>query len=216
MNTSATNPITTVLINETEVKPIEYKNQRVITLPMMDKIHGRTDGTARRRFNDNKSKLVEGEDYFEITRASVIRTLGLERSQGGGSPRMILLTETGYLLLVKLFTDDLSWKIQRQLVRSYFKAEETRPPRQAQHALPDESIPEPHPNMSADDKQILVDDLFNQINELLDEADRLTIVFRNTHLLANRIINTLVLTNPDQYIPVRLRTAMINREGVNK
>ncbi len=77
MNTSATNPITTVLINETEIKPVEYRNQRVITLPMMDKIHGRSSGNARKRFNDNKSRLVEGEDYFEVNQPSVIRTLGL-------------------------------------------------------------------------------------------------------------------------------------------
>jgi hypothetical protein len=32
------------------------------------------------------------------------------------------LTESGYLLLVKTFQDDLAWKVQRQLVNGYFKA----------------------------------------------------------------------------------------------
>lgn len=76
-----------------------------------------------------------------------------------------------------------------------------------------EAEPEPAPNLSADEKQILVDDLFDQINDLLNEADRLTIVFRNTHLLANRIINTLVLTNPDQYKNVRLRNITSRLSG---
>lgn len=76
-----------------------------------------------------------------------------------------------------------------------------------------EAEPEPAPNLSADEKQILVDDLFDQINDLLNEADRLTIVFRNTHLLANRIINTLVLTNPDQYKNIRLRNITSRLSG---
>lgn len=33
----------------------------VIMLPMMDQVHGRPDGTARKRFNDHKDRLIEGE-----------------------------------------------------------------------------------------------------------------------------------------------------------
>ena len=33
-----------------------------------------------------------------------------------------LLTQTGYLMIVKSFTDDLSWAIQRELVNGYFAA----------------------------------------------------------------------------------------------
>ncbi len=31
------------------------------------------------------------------------------------------MTESGYLMLVKSFTDDLAWEVQRQLVSSYFR-----------------------------------------------------------------------------------------------
>ncbi|HNQ43870.1 MAG TPA: hypothetical protein PKI59_05545 [Candidatus Cloacimonadota bacterium] len=31
-------------------------------------------------------------------------------------------TESGYLMLVKSLTDDLSWAVQRELVNSYFRA----------------------------------------------------------------------------------------------
>ena len=34
------------------------------------------------------------------------------------------MTETGYLMIVKSFTDDLAWSVQRQLVNTYFKAKE--------------------------------------------------------------------------------------------
>lgn len=41
-----------------------------------------------------------------------------------GNPSLItyLLTESGYLMIVKTFTDDLSWKVQRELVNTYFRA----------------------------------------------------------------------------------------------
>lgn len=35
---------------------------------------------------------------------------------------LVLMTEQGYLMLVKSFTDDLAWEVQRQLVNTYFKA----------------------------------------------------------------------------------------------
>lgn len=35
------------------------------------------------------------------------------------------MTESGYLMLVKSFTDDLAWEVQRKLVKSYFKAADT-------------------------------------------------------------------------------------------
>lgn len=33
-----------------------------------------------------------------------------------------LITESGYLMLVKSFTEDLAWEVQQKLVNSYFKA----------------------------------------------------------------------------------------------
>ncbi len=33
------------------------------------------------------------------------------------------MTETGYLMITKSFTDDLSWSVQRQLVNNYFQKE---------------------------------------------------------------------------------------------
>lgn len=35
-----------------------------------------------------------------------------------------LLSESGYLMLVKSFSDDLSWQVQRQIVKAYFRTRE--------------------------------------------------------------------------------------------
>jgi len=113
-----------VKINDHDISVKEYYNQRVITFKDIDTVHERAEGTARKRFNDNRKHFIEGTDFFVINQASEIRTLGIERPQGGVPEKITLITESGYLMLVKSFTDDLAWEVQRQLVNSYFKYKE--------------------------------------------------------------------------------------------
>lgn len=110
-----------IIINDMPVQVKEYGGQRVVTLKDIDKVHGRPDGTARKRFNENKKRFIEGEDYFTLNQPSEIRTLGITRPQGGVPKNVTLITESGYLMLVKSFHDDLAWNVQRQLVNSYFR-----------------------------------------------------------------------------------------------
>lgn len=117
--TTETN-IPSITINETELNPIEFENQRVVTFAMIDKVHGRKTGTAQRNFIANKERLIEKDDYYLIDFAqnNVFRCFGIQIPPRG----LTVLTESGYLLLVKSFTDDLAWQVQRQLVRTYFKS----------------------------------------------------------------------------------------------
>lgn len=113
-----------VEINNTTLGIKEYNGQRVITFKDIDRVHERPDGTARRNFTSNKKYLIENEDYFKITRnisMDEIRTLNITIPPKGTT----LLTESGYLLLVKSFNDDLAWQVQRQLVGSYFRLKDT-------------------------------------------------------------------------------------------
>lgn len=112
----------TVTINKTELPIKEYHGQRVVTLKEIDTVHNRPDGTARRNLNANKDHFIEGTDFFVLDQPSEIRTLGFERPQGGTPQSVTLITESGYLMLVKSFTDDLAWAVQRQLVNTYFRA----------------------------------------------------------------------------------------------
>lgn len=111
-----------VTINGTDIQAKVWNGQRVVTFADIDKVHNRPEGTARKRFNDNKKHLIENEDYFKIKKSlmSENRTLGIEVPNRG----ITVLTESGYLLLVKSFTDNLAWSVQRQLVNSYFKFRE--------------------------------------------------------------------------------------------
>lgn len=112
----------TITINSTALAVKEYEGKRVVTLRDIDTVHGRPEGTARKRFNDNRAHFIEGEDFWMLTQPSEIRTLGITRPQGGVPDSVILITESGYLMLVKSFTDDLAWTVQRQLVNGYFRA----------------------------------------------------------------------------------------------
>lgn len=120
-----TNDIVTIGSSSLQTK--EYRNLRVVTFKDVDTVHERADGTASRNFRANRERFIENEDYFELNQPDEIRRLGLSRPQGGVPDKVILLTESGYLMLVKSFTDDLAWKVQRQLVKSYFRAKEAQP-----------------------------------------------------------------------------------------
>ena len=114
-----------IKIGENDLQVKEWNGQRVVTFKDIDRVHQRPDGTARKRFNDNKQHLLENVDYFNLKKSEVLmsekRTLGFDVPNRG----LTVLTESGYLLIVKSFTDDLAWDVQRKLVNTYFKFKET-------------------------------------------------------------------------------------------
>ena len=114
-----------IRIGNSDIAIKEYKGKRVVTFKDIDEVHGRPDGTARKRFADNRKHFVAGEDFFIVTpqnlenaELSEKRTLENDVTSNRGT---VLITEQGYLMLVKSFTDDLAWEVQRQLVNTYFK-----------------------------------------------------------------------------------------------
>lgn len=86
------------VINNTRISIKEFSGQRVVTFKDIDAVHGRPDGTARKRFNDNREHFIVGEDFFVLTQPSEIRTLGIQRPQGGTPESVTLVTESGYLI----------------------------------------------------------------------------------------------------------------------
>ena len=112
-----------ILVNNQELEIREYQGQRVVTFNDIDSVHRRPSGTAGRNFRENRKHFIKNEDFFEVTPVSFqldeIRRFGINSPKGG-----ILITESGYLMLVKSFTDDLAWEVQRQLVKTYFRVKE--------------------------------------------------------------------------------------------
>lgn len=119
------NELKTVSINQTDITVKEYQGKRVVTLKEIDACHGRPEGTAGRNFRTNKQHFIEGTDYFsvELTTDEIRRQFGAGKNAGR---TITVVTESGYLMLVKSFTDDLAWDVQRQLVNSYFRVEQKK------------------------------------------------------------------------------------------
>lgn len=116
-------------INNHELGVKEFNKQRVVTFKDVDLVHERPNGTASRNFRTNRKYFIPGEDYF-LVKPQDIQNDEIRRSEI--NPRgTTLLTETGYLMLVKSFTDDLAWDVQRKLVKSYFRAKQ-----EVQQAVP--------------------------------------------------------------------------------
>lgn len=110
------------LINNAPMEIREYSGQRVVTFRDIDTVHQRADGTAKRNFNTNKKYFIEGIDFF-IVKPSDIQPYEFRTSEINNRGT-ILLTESGYLMIVKSFTDELAWAVQRELVNSYFRVRE--------------------------------------------------------------------------------------------
>jgi len=111
-----------VKINNQNLEVKEFDGQRVVTFKDIDTLHERVEGTAGRNFRENKERFIENVDFFFVKPAD-IQNNEIRRSEINNSGTY-LITESGYLMLVKSFTDDLAWKVQRQLVNTYFRAKE--------------------------------------------------------------------------------------------
>lgn len=110
-----------VEVNGFSLPVVELKGQRVVTLSMVDSVHERPEGTAGRNFRENRDRLIPGEDYYELT-ADEIRRQSMTEVFAARTAKGFLLTESGYLMLVKSLNDDLAWEVQRELVNCYFRA----------------------------------------------------------------------------------------------
>lgn len=110
-----------VKINNKNLQVKEYQGQRVITFKDIDMVHERAEGTASRNFRENRDKFIKDVDYFHLSYEEVRATNFVERPNSQG---LTLMTESGYLMLVKSLTDDLAWKVQRQLVNNYFRGKQ--------------------------------------------------------------------------------------------
>lgn len=108
-----------IKINSQNIQIKEFKNQRVLTFKDIDTAHERPEGTAKRNFNENKKHFILGTDYFVRNSYEAKAEFDIIAPNG-----LTIITEFGYLMLVKSFTDDLAWKVQRELVNNYFKVKE--------------------------------------------------------------------------------------------
>lgn len=110
-----------IQIANKELSVKELNGLRVVTFKDIDMLHERVEGTANKRFLDNQKHFIKNTDYFEFTGEELKAFKRLPNfGIGLNASKLILITESGYLMLVKSLTDDLAWKVQRELVNNYF------------------------------------------------------------------------------------------------
>lgn len=188
-----------ITVNNQQLSIKEYQGKRVVTFKDIDMVHKRPEGTAKRNFNSNKTHLIEGEDYYKLQKYE-IRTFGINSPRGG-----IVVTESGYLMLVKSFTDDLAWTVQRQLVNTYFKQQQSKA---------EEITPKYHngePVITIQDIVKLSDLNANTIRYYIKRLER----NRDYYLLEGETLAKFKRNNPsiDRLISC---LCVINRRGVEK
>ncbi|CAN2975611.1 KilA-N DNA-binding domain-containing protein [Pseudomonas sp. PM2] len=123
----------TITIHQTQLPIVEYRGQRVVTLAMIDQVHQRVDGTAARNFRENRQRFIDGADYSLLAKSQNLEIQGLDAEIPNRG--LIVLTEQGYLMIVKSLTDDLAWDVQRQLVNRYFRHQQFPVPQTRAEAM---------------------------------------------------------------------------------
>lgn len=178
-------------INNVEILVKEFSGQRVVTFKDIDAVHGRPDGTARKRFNDNREHFIEGEDYFVRNSDEAKNEFGITAPNG-----LTLITESGYLMLVKSFTDDLAWEVQRELVKGYFRVKKSLSGAEQLLAQAQYLVEQERRLAAVENRQ---DELTLQVQHNSDAMDKVTAAYtaplasgETWQESANRTVNSLV------------------------
>lgn len=116
-------------INDQQLMIKEYENQRVVTMWDIGNLHGVDTRNIRKNFENNCKYLIEGEDYYLLEKrndfvVNLIHKEDLKKNAVSRAKDIPVFTETGYLMMTKPMTDQLSWQVQRTLINSYFKVKE--------------------------------------------------------------------------------------------
>lgn len=124
-----------ITVNNYDLAIKEYKGVRVVSSYDIAKVHNKETREVNYIFKRNIQHFIEGIDYFVITRdeAKSISNAFVKMFTSPRQNELFLFTETGYMLLVKPFEDDLSWNIQRELVNSYFKIKKLKQDQEINH-----------------------------------------------------------------------------------
>lgn len=116
-----------ITIADKKIELKEYNGERIVTAWDIAELHEREISKVNENFKYNINKFIENEDYYVLQRNKFSESdFRVQNFIPNNVKEIILFTESGYLLLTKTFTDERSWNIQRQLVKSYFKLKELK------------------------------------------------------------------------------------------
>ena len=199
-----------ITINNTQVEVKEYEGIRVVTAWDIAKVHGREVNDVTKNFNNNRSKFILGEDYFLINRTEISeRKISIQEFIPNNVKEIPLFTESGYLMLVKTFTDDLSWDIQRQLVKTYFRFKEA----QKTMTLPQQLLAQAQCLVEMDNRITVVENKVD--NEIrVNSGEQLRITKAVKRRVCQRIDLSVDLIGKDKFMYQAIYRDLKDRFGV--
>lgn len=115
-----------IIINNQETQIREYNGVRVVSAKDIATLHKKPVKAINQQFERNKTHFNNEEDYFIVEKSKVTGSDFDNLFTSNRQKAAYLFTETGYLMLVKTFMDNLSWIVQRELVNTYFKVKELK------------------------------------------------------------------------------------------
>ena len=157
-----------VKINNQELGIREYNNQRVVTLWDIARVHEIDNRNIKDNFTNNRQYLIEGEDYFTLSKVDYEKIVNEKLGRSYNAVKeIILFTEQGYLMIAKTITGELAWKVQRQLVDSYFRLKEISNTPAIRESLPQINFD------NLDMFEILVKEMKNQRDKIKDQDNKI-------------------------------------------
>jgi len=151
-----------VKIVQKDLKIKEFNGQRIVTAYDIATLHGKEAREITQAMQRNKNRFIENVDFFTVTRGdSRITKFDSEKLFTNNRQKEVYLyTESGYLMIIKTFNDDLSWTVQRELVNTYFKVKELKQDQSLQ------SIPQVNGLQTYDILEMMVKEMKNQNNRI--------------------------------------------------
>ena len=138
-----------------------YEGVRVVTFADIARVHRIPVNNLQRNFQNNRKHLLENEDFFVLKSRDQVEKFSTCPESGTSLSKLYLFTASGYLMLVKSLSDDLSWEVQRELVNSYFKLKQ----KQVEIGKMIQAVNNAcrHNSLSEMEKSILYRDLFREL-----------------------------------------------------
>lgn len=199
-----------ITINNTQVEVKEYEGIRVVTAWDIAKVHDREVKRINEIFKNNIDKFILKEDYFFLTPNEFSGSFKTAQNFIPNNVKEIpLFTESGYLMLVKTFTDDLSWDIQRQLVKTYFRFKET----QKTMTLPQQLLAQAQCLVEMDNRITVVENKVD--NEIrVNSGEQLRITKAVKRRVCQRIDLSVDLIGKDKFMYQAIYRDLKDRFGV--
>lgn len=105
------------------------KDKRAMLAKEIAEIHGKTLDEVNRAIGRNRKWFHDGKDIIDLKRTEFVTHLvsnGIYSQNGANRSSCIyLLSERGYVKLLKIMDDDLAWEKYDQLVDGYFQMRQT-------------------------------------------------------------------------------------------